>query len=103
MNRRLLLFALVLNLVFAPNVAWAQQPRISVVGYLVFAAGPDDPLFGIFRQGLRELGYVEGRNIRFEFRTAQGHSDRLPDLADQLVQLIALPGPDRPVSYRFTL
>jgi putative ABC transport system substrate-binding protein len=49
----------------------------------------DDPVFQGLRQGLRELGYVEGRTIRIEFRTAQGHDDRLPHLAQELVQLKA--------------
>jgi putative ABC transport system substrate-binding protein len=41
------------------------------------------------RQGLRDLGYVEGRNINIEFRTALGHADRLPGLAEELVRLKA--------------
>src|SRR5262249_60152193 len=40
-----------------------------------------------FRQGLRELGYGEGQNIRFEFRSAEGRLDRLPELAAELVRL----------------
>jgi putative ABC transport system substrate-binding protein len=40
-----------------------------------------------FRQGLRDLGYVEGQNIRFEFRSAEGHLDRLTELANELVHL----------------
>jgi hypothetical protein len=40
-----------------------------------------------FRQGLHELGYVEGRNIDIEFRCAEGHYDRLPRLAAELVRL----------------
>jgi putative ABC transport system substrate-binding protein len=88
MNRRLLLLALALNLAVAATHAWAQQTnKIPVVGYLAFAVGPDDPLFAVLRQGLRELGYMEGRNIKIEFRTAQGHPDRLPSLAEELVKL----------------
>ena len=88
MTRRNALLALALNLVIASTVAWAQQPnRIPVVGWLAATAGPDDPLVEALRQGLRELGYVEGRNIKLEFRTAQGHPDRLPGLAEELVQV----------------
>jgi putative ABC transport system substrate-binding protein len=88
MTRRNLLLALALNLAVAATHAWAQQTnKVPIVGYLAVAAGPDDPLFMAWRQGLRELGYVEGRTIRFEFRTAQGHPDRLPGLAEELVQL----------------
>ena len=54
-----------------------------------FSAAPDDPIYEAFRGGLRELGYVEGRSIRIEFRTAQGRADRLPSLAEELVQLRA--------------
>ncbi len=90
MNRRLLLHALALNLVFASTVAWTQQMNnVPVVGVLTVAAGPDDPIVEALRQGLRDLGYVEGRNIRIEFRTAQDHRDRLPGLAEELARLNA--------------
>jgi putative ABC transport system substrate-binding protein len=88
MTRRNVLLALVLNLVFASTVAWAQQTnKVPVVGVLFFAVGPDDSLIEVLRQGLRDLGYVEGHNIKIEFRTAQNHADRLPGLAQELVQL----------------
>ncbi|MEO8006408.1 MAG: ABC transporter substrate-binding protein [Betaproteobacteria bacterium] len=57
------------------------------VGVLAFLAGPNDPLYAAMRQRLRELGYVEGRDIRIEFRTAAGHPERMQDLADELVRL----------------
>ena len=44
-------------------------------------------LIDAFRQGLRELGYVEGQNIRLEIRWADGNRDRLPQLAGELVSL----------------
>jgi putative ABC transport system substrate-binding protein len=70
--------------------AGAEQPKIvPVVGILMVATGPDDALIEALREGLRELGYVEGQNIRFEYRGAQGHVERLPLLARELVQLKA--------------
>ena len=57
------------------------------MGVLTGAAGQDDPIIEALRQGLRALGYVEGRNIRIEFRTADNHPERLPGLAEELIQL----------------
>ena len=59
------------------------------MGVLMAIAGPDDPIVEAFRQGLRERGYVDGQTIRIEHRTAQGHPDRLPGLAEELVELNA--------------
>lgn len=61
----------------------ANIPRI---GFLA-PQGRSLPLFGAFRQGLAELGYVEGRNVVIEPRFAEGQSERLPDLAAELVRL----------------
>lgn len=86
MTRRNLLLALLLSLTCAVASAWAQQAnKMPVVG--MFVVNPHDTLVEALRQGLHELGYVEGRTIRFEFRTAQGHADRLPRLAQELIQL----------------
>src|SRR5205085_12428606 len=49
-------------------------------------ADPEE-FWRVFRQGLRDLGYVEGQNIRFEFRSAEGQINRLPELAAELVRL----------------
>jgi putative ABC transport system substrate-binding protein len=89
MTRRNILLALVLSLAVATTSAWGQQPSgIPIVGFVATASiGPDDPLVEAFRAGLRELGYVDGQNIRIEFRSAQGQADRLPLLARELVQL----------------
>ena len=88
MTRRIVLLALALNLAVVATHGWAQQTnKIPVVGYLALATGPDDPITVAWRQGLRELGYVDGQNIRLEFRTAQGHPDRLPGLAEELAKL----------------
>ena len=64
----------------------AQQSTPRVVGVL----SPEGPKTGNVDglvQGLHELGYVEGRNIRFEYRWAEGKFDRLPELAADLVRL----------------
>ena len=90
MNLGLPVLAVALNLAFAPAEVWAQQPnRIPLVGILTAAVDQDDPIIEGLRQGLRDLGYVEGRNIRVEFRTAKDQLDRLPGLAAELVQLKA--------------
>ena len=67
----------------------AQQPtKVPRIGYLT-GATPDGQSHRIeaFRQGLRELGYVEGKNISIEYRFAEGKPDRLPALAAELVRL----------------
>jgi len=70
-----------------PLAALAQQPAMPVVGFL----GSDSlELYAdrlrAFRQGLGEMGYVEGRSVAFEYRWAEGHNDRLPALAADLVR-----------------
>jgi len=85
MNRRDTVLAL-FALGAAPLAAWAQQPGgpMRHVGYL--SPGPGYP-FEAFREGLQELGYVEGRNIVIERRSAEGKPERLQDLATDLVGL----------------
>jgi len=88
--QRRLLLAFALYLAFATTSVWAQQSnRIPVLGVLTLTAGAADPFVETLRQGLRERGYMEGRNIRVEFRTAQDDADRLPGLAGELVHLNA--------------
>jgi putative ABC transport system substrate-binding protein len=70
-----------------PLAAFAQQPRVPTIGALVIGNISPEQFWREFRQGLRDLGYVEGQNIRFEFRSAEGHLDRLPELAAELVRL----------------
>jgi len=70
-------------------VATAQQPtKIPQIGYLAGASPSSNPArTQAFRQGLRELGYVEGKNIVSEWRFAEEKLDRLPALAAELVRL----------------
>jgi putative tryptophan/tyrosine transport system substrate-binding protein len=82
-----------------PLSARSQQPTVPVVGFLS-SRSPNEsaPLVAAFRQGLRELGYVEGQNLLIAFRWADNRYDRLPTLASELVSLrvavIAAPGGD---------
>lgn len=81
-----------LGLVWSAAAAWpvtarAQKPAMPVVGIL-YSAPIDvsrDEL-SAFRNGLSEVGYIDGRNVAFEFRTAENHLDRLPALANDLVR-----------------
>jgi putative tryptophan/tyrosine transport system substrate-binding protein len=71
-----------------PVVARAQQPAMSLVGILdAGSSSTRAKEYEALRSHLRELGYVEGRNIRFEYRFAEGILDRLPRLAEELVRL----------------
>ena len=72
-----------------PLPAGAQQPsRVPKIGYLSPVSASSGFLaYEMFRQGLRELGYVDGTNIVIEYRFADGQFDRLPALAAELVQL----------------
>jgi putative tryptophan/tyrosine transport system substrate-binding protein len=68
----------------------AQQPteKVPRIGYLSTGSGTTDaPRIEAFRQGLQELGYVEGKNINIEYRYAEGGSERLPQLVEELVRL----------------
>ncbi len=88
MERRTFVAMLAGGIVAAPRVSEAQQaakvPRIGWLG-LNLAGAPH--LGEAFRQGLRDLGYVEGHNVVIEYRDAEGKRERLPALAAELVAL----------------
>jgi len=73
------------------------QGKVPVIGYLHFATPDYQPAAASFLKGLSEAGYIEGRNFSVEYRWAEGHYDRLPAMASELVardvDLIAAFGP----------
>jgi putative ABC transport system substrate-binding protein len=87
MRRREFIGLLGGTLAVRPFAAAAQQPKMPVIGALVIGNINPEEFWLEFRQGLRDLGYVEDQNIRFEFRSAEGHLDRLAELAAELVRL----------------
>jgi len=90
MSKRIFCFALSALLCALSFPAQAQQPKkVPRIGVFVgtLAASSDSARIEAFRQGLRELGYVEGQNIAIEYRYAEGRTDRLSELAAELVHL----------------
>jgi putative ABC transport system substrate-binding protein len=87
MDRRDTVLAL-LALGAAPLAAEAQQAaKVTRIGYLSANLAASPHILEAFRQGLRDLGYVEGRNVVIEYRYAEGNVERLPALAAELVAL----------------
>ena len=82
-------FALTTLLLALSYSVSAQQPtKTPRIGYIATAFPSSTPArIEAFRQGLRQLGYVEGKNIVIEYRYAEGKSERLPDLVAELVRL----------------
>ena len=66
-----------------PLAARALEPAMPVVGFLsIESLGPFAHTVAAFKRGLSEAGYVEGRNVRIEYRWAENHNERLPEAAD---------------------
>jgi putative ABC transport system substrate-binding protein len=87
-TRRTFLGTLAGGLLAAPFAAEAQPAaQVPRIGYLALNPAANPHLHEAFRQGLRDLGYVEGRNIVIEYRDAEGKPERLPALAAELVAL----------------
>ena len=87
-DRRTFLAGTGVVLLGAPLIGEAQSPsKVPRIGYLDSGvAGSGDPLLEAFRQGLHDLGWVEGRNLVVEVRSAEGRYNRLPELAAELVR-----------------
>jgi putative ABC transport system substrate-binding protein len=78
---------LILGLLLAPLAAHAQPPaKVPRIGVL-WERTPTDPFIAAFRQGLRELGYIEGQSMVIEERYADGVVDRYPALVTELLDL----------------
>ena len=89
MNRRTAIRRMATFFLTTPSLARAQQPaRIPRIGILLpTSVSVQSARVEAFRRRLRELGYVEGKNIVIEYRNAEGKLERLPDLAAELVRL----------------
>ena len=70
-----------------PIVARGQERKFARIGALVLTSADGQSLAKALREGLREFGYAEGQNLAFEVRSADGNTDRLPELASELARL----------------
>ena len=95
--RRREFFGLVGAAASLPLTARAQQRAVPVIGYFHFATPDYAPTAATFLRGLKEAGFIDGQNVAIEYRWAEGHYERLPAMAAELVarkvDLIAAFGP----------
>ncbi len=85
MKRRELVTLLGSAAIAWPFASHGQQPKVPTIGVLL--VGNLEPFWSQFREGLRDFGYVDGQNIKIEFRSGEGKLNILPDLAADLVRL----------------
>jgi putative ABC transport system substrate-binding protein len=87
-HRRTFLGGLGLSVLATPLASEAQAAKVPLIGSVGNSSPSLEPrLLGAFREGLRNLGYVEGQNIRIEYRWAEGRYERFPDFMAELVRL----------------
>ena len=87
MDRRRFVGSVAGGLLAVPLAVRAQHAAMPVIGFLSSASPAQWTSFvSAFRQGLNEVGYIEGKNVGMEFRWAEGHYDRMPALAADLVR-----------------
>ena len=91
MTKNILIWLVAIFFLSNPSVETAQQlgkiPRIGVLTGGTMSATPSGPNIEAFRQGLRDLGYIEGKNIIIEYRGAEGKLERMPELVAELIGL----------------
>lgn len=87
MKTKILVYALPAIILVISHIAEAQQAKIPRIGILSTRSPGPLEIFDAFHQGLRNLGYVEGKNIITEYRFAEEKYDRLPALMSELVSL----------------
>src|SRR4030095_3385757 len=88
-TRRTFLCGLMLGTLAAPLAAEAQAPhtgKVYRIGFLALLPAEDVTLMMALKDRLDELGYVEGKNLVFDYRSAEGRQERLPELAAQLAR-----------------
>src|SRR4051812_31774572 len=87
MRRRTLVSLIGSTAFMWPLVTQAQRSKTARIGALYVGAADAESFRKELREGMRELGYVEGQNIYFEFRSAENKLERLPELAADLVRM----------------